>query len=69
MYEPQKFALIKLDKIRGNACVSRRQIISSHKKVDKAKIVEKYKVGDVIKDAEVKGFGLLLDVFLMLRVS
>ena len=30
--EPQKFALIKLDKIRGNACVSRREIISSFKK-------------------------------------
>ncbi len=29
MHEPQKFALIKLDKIRGNACVSRRQIIAS----------------------------------------
>ena len=28
MNEPQKFALIKMDKIRGNACVSRRQIIS-----------------------------------------
>ena len=24
MNEPQKFALIKLDKVRGNACVSRR---------------------------------------------
>ena len=35
MHEPQKFALIKLDKIRGNACVSRRQIISSSKKEDK----------------------------------
>ena len=65
MYEPQKFALIKLDKVRGNACVSRRQIISSHKKVDKAKIVEKYKVGDVIKGAIVKGyssFGCFFDV-------
>ncbi len=56
MNEPQKFALIKLDKIRGNACVSRREIISSFKKEDKAKIVSKYKVGDIIKDAEVKGF-------------
>ena len=56
MNEPQKFALIKLDKIRGNACVSRREIISSFKKEDKAKIVEKYKVGDVIKGAEVKGY-------------
>ena len=37
MNEPQKFALIKLDKVRGNACVSRREIISSFKKEDKAK--------------------------------
>ena len=56
MNEPQKFALIKLDKIRGNACVSRRQIVSSNKKEDKAKIIEKYKVGDIIKDAVVKGY-------------
>ena len=65
MNEPQKFALIKLDKIRGNACVSRRQIISSSKKEDKAKIIEKYKVGDVIKNAVVKGyssFGCFFDV-------
>ena len=56
MNEPQKFALIKLDKIRGNACVSRREIISSFKKEDKAKIIDKFKVGDVIKGAEVKGY-------------
>jgi small subunit ribosomal protein S1 len=56
MNEPQKFAVIKLDKIRGNCCVSRREIISSFKKEDKAKIVEKYKVGDIIKGAEVKGY-------------
>ena len=65
MNEPQKFALIKLDKIRGNACVSRRQIISSYKKEDKAKIVAKYKVGDIIKNAIVKGyssFGCFFDV-------
>ena len=56
MNEPQKFALIKLDKVRGNACVSRREIISSFKKEDKARIIEKYKVGDIIKGAEVKGY-------------
>ena len=56
MNEPQKFALIKLDKVRGNACVSRREIISSFKKEDKAKIIEKFKVGDIIKGAEVKGY-------------
>ena len=52
----QKFAIIKLDKVRGNACVSRRQIVSSNKREDKAKIIEKFKVGDIIKDAVVKGY-------------
>ena len=56
MNEPQKFALIKLDKVRGNACVSRREIISSFKKEDKAKIIERFKEGDIIKNAECKGF-------------
>ncbi len=52
----QDFKIIKLDKFRGNACVSRREVISSVKKEDKAKIIEKYKVGDIIKDAVVKGY-------------
>tara|TARA_Y100000591_G_C21837201_1_gene703263 strand:+ start:535 stop:2262 length:1728 start_codon:yes stop_codon:yes gene_type:complete len=56
MNEPQKFALIKMDKVRGNACVSRRQIISTNKKEDKSKIIEKYKVGQIIKNAIVKGY-------------
>ena len=65
MNEPQKFALIKLDKVRGNACVSRRQILTNNKKGDKIKIIEKYKVGDIIKNAVVKGyssFGCFFDV-------
>jgi len=52
----QKFALIKLDMIRGNSVVSRRQVVSSNKKEDKVKIIEKFKVGDIIKDAIVKGY-------------
>ena len=52
----QDFKIIKLDKFRGNACVSRREVISSVKKEDKAKILEKYSVGEVIKDAVVKGY-------------
>ena len=32
----QKFALIKLDMVRGNSVVSRRQVVSSNKKEDKA---------------------------------
>ncbi len=52
----QKFALIKLDMVRGNSVVSRRQVVSSNKKEDKVKIIEKIKVGDIIKDAVVKGY-------------
>ena len=56
MNEPMKFKLIKLDRQRGNICCSRREVISSFKKEDKAKVVSKYKVGDIIKNAQVKGF-------------
>ena len=52
----QDFKIIKLDKYRGNACVSRREVISSFKKEDKAKILEKYNNGDIIKNAVVKGY-------------
>ncbi len=52
----QKFALIKLDMVRGNSVVSRRQVLTSNKKVDKTKIIEKFKVGDIIKNAVVKGY-------------
>ena len=52
----QKFALIKLDMVRGNSVVSRRQVVSSNKKEDKVKIIEKFNVGDIIKDAIVKGY-------------
>ena len=52
----QDFKIIKLDKFRGNACVSRREVISSSRKEDKAKILEKYNLGDIIKGAVVKGY-------------
>ncbi len=52
----QKFALIKIDMVRGNSVVSRRQVVSSNKKEDKAKIIEKFKIGEIIKDAVVKGY-------------
>ena len=40
----------------GNACVSRREVISSFKKEDKAKILEKIQDRDIIKNAIVKGY-------------
>tara|TARA_A100001011_G_scaffold163243_1_gene171769 strand:- start:1381 stop:3123 length:1743 start_codon:yes stop_codon:yes gene_type:complete len=52
----QKFALIKLDMVRGNSVVSRRQVVSSNKKEDKLKIIEKFKIGEIIKGAVVKGY-------------
>ena len=52
----QDFKIIKLDKFRGNACVSRREVISSFKKEDKKIILEKYSVGQIIKNAVVKGY-------------
>ena len=42
MNEPQKFAIIKIDKIRGNACVSRKEIISTYKKPSLKKIISLY---------------------------
>ncbi len=65
MNEPMKLAIIKLDKVRGNACVSRRQIISSSKKEDKAKIIEKYKVGDILENCVCKSitsFGAFFEI-------
>jgi small subunit ribosomal protein S1 len=56
MNEPMKFKLIKLDRLRGNICCSRREVISSFKREDKALVVSRYKVGDIIKNAQVKGF-------------
>ena len=38
MNEPQKFALIKLDKVRGNACVSREKLFPRSKKRIKQKL-------------------------------
>ena len=56
MNEPMKFKLIKLDRLRGNICCSRREVISSFKREDKSKVVSRYKVGDIIKNAQVKSF-------------
>ncbi len=65
MNEPMKLAIIKLDKIRGNACVSRRQIVSISKKEDRAKVIEKYKVGDVLENCTCKSitsFGAFFEI-------
>ena len=50
----QKFALIKLDMVRGNSVVSRRQVVSSNKKEDKVKDSSSEKKPDDKKPAEKK---------------
>ena len=64
MNEPMKLAIIKLDKIRGNACVSRRQIIESGNKLDKSKIIDRFKEGDRITGTvkSWSSFGCFFDV-------
>ena len=52
--EVQKFKIIKLDRVRGNICCSRREILDAGKKQDKAEVIKKYPVGTIIKSAKVK---------------
>ena len=63
--EVQKFAIIKLDRVRGNICCSRKEIIDAGKKQDKAELIKKYPVGTIIKNAKVKNlssFGCFFSV-------
>lgn len=63
--EVQKFAIIKLDRLRGNICCSRREIIDAGKKQNKAELIKKYPVGTIIKNAKVKNlsnFGCFFSV-------
>ncbi len=46
--QPQKFAIVKLDMQRGNVVVSRKHIITSFKTEDKKKLIEGYKINDVV---------------------
>jgi len=54
--EVHKFALVKMDFLRGNSVVSRRQVLTANKKGDKKKIIEQFKVGEIVKNAKCKGF-------------
>ena len=43
------FAIAKLDTVRGNVVLSRKQIISSHKAEDKKKIIDAYEIGAIVE--------------------
>jgi len=62
--EPQKFLVIKIDKIRGNALCSRKEVLNSKKKESKEKILKKYNVGDKVigRVKSWSSFGIFFEV-------
>lgn len=62
---PLKVICTKLDKSRGNCCVSRRQVLEKSKNAEIAKALKNIKEGDVIENAIVKAttdWGIFLDI-------
>tara|TARA_Y100001970_G_scaffold287598_1_gene412675 strand:- start:7430 stop:9157 length:1728 start_codon:yes stop_codon:yes gene_type:complete len=56
--------VLSVDKIRGNVIVSRKEVLDTNKKIDKAKILEKYTVGQIV-DGIVKAtssFGVFFEL-------
>jgi len=64
MKEPQRFLIVKCDKLRGNIVVSRRAILENIRDASKDEILSKYKVGDAV-EGTVKGmtaYGVFFDL-------
>jgi small subunit ribosomal protein S1 len=65
MNTPIKVVATRLDKNRGNVCVSRRAVIEKSKKAEVSEALKNLKEGDVIEDAIVKAtteWGIFLDI-------
>ncbi len=64
MKEPQKFMIVKVDKVRGNIVVSRRAILEKIKNVTQDEKLKKFKVGDVVEGVvkNLVEYGAFLDV-------
>ena len=64
MNTPLKFLCVKLDKVRGNIVLSRRQILEKSKNEDLKKILSKIKEGDVVEGVikAVLDWGAFLDL-------
>ena len=65
MNQPLKMIATRLDKTRGNVCVSRRAEIEKSKNAEVSEALKNIKVGDVIEDAIVKAttdWGIFLDI-------
>jgi len=64
MKEPQKFMIVKVDKVRGNIVVSRRAILEKMKNATQDEMFKKFKVGDVVEGVvkNLVEYGAFLDV-------
>ena len=64
MKKPQRFLIVKCDKIRGNIVLSRRAILETMRNASKDEIISKYKVGDIV-EGTCKGttaYGVFFDI-------
>ena len=62
---PVKVIATRIDKNRGNVCVSRRAVLEKSKNAEIAKAIQNIKEGDIIDDAIVKAttdWGIFLDI-------
>ena len=62
---PVKVIATRIDKNRGNVCVSRRAVLEKSKNAEIAKAIKSIKEGDIIEDAIVKAttdWGIFLDI-------
>ena len=65
MNTPVKVIATRIDKNRGNVCVSRRAVLEKSKNAEITEALKNIKVGDVIEDAIVKAttdWGIFLDI-------
>ena len=64
MKEPQRFMIVKCDKIRGNIVVSRRSILENMKNASKDEKLSKFKVNDIVEGVvkNIVDYGAFLDV-------
>ena len=64
MKEPQRFMIVKCDKVRGNIVLSRRAILETIRNASKDEIISKYKVGQIVEGVTkgMTNFGVFFDI-------
>lgn len=64
MNKPQRFLIIKCDKVRGNVVVSRRAILEKIRDESKEEILSKYKEGDIVEGIckGMTAYGVFFDI-------